>query len=127
MTKTRPSLEIQGSDDLAHWRTYEFRWKENDDLGRPPLLCEPHMPRLDWQMWFEALSNRPNTWFRRFLNRLLENEPAVLALLERSPFPTGRRASCAPWADYEFDACRGAESGQEAPRDWTFQPPVGHR
>jgi hypothetical protein len=131
MTKTRPSLEIQGSDDLAHWRTYEFRWKENDDLGRPPLLCEPHMPRLDWQMWFEALSNRPNAWFRRFLNRLLENEPAVLALLEHNPFPDRPpRFVRAVKYDYEFTTpAERAETGQWWRRRETgiFQPPIGHR
>ena len=103
MTTTRPSLEIQGSDDLAHWRTYAFRWKENDDLAQPPLLCEPHMPRLDWQMWFEALARRPSPWFRRFLQKLLEGDPAVLALLERDPFPGNPpRFLRAVKYDYEF-------------------------
>ena len=39
-------------------------------------------------MWFAALEDpRHLPWFSRFLQRLLENEPAVTALLEKNPFP----------------------------------------
>src|SRR5262245_25270368 len=44
------------------------------------------MPRLDWQMWFAALSLPPQ-WFIAFLERLLEGSPEVLALLADNPFP----------------------------------------
>src|SRR4029077_20883681 len=55
---------------------------------RPPPWNIPHQPRLDWQMWFAALEDpRRLRWFWLFLQRLLENEPAVTALLERNPFP----------------------------------------
>jgi hypothetical protein len=38
-------------------------------------------------MWFAALDDPRNVrWFPRFLERLLENEPAVTALLEKNPF-----------------------------------------
>jgi hypothetical protein len=48
----------------------------------------PHQPRLDWQMWFEALrAGRPSGWFTLFLERLLEGRPEVLALLAENPFP----------------------------------------
>ena len=131
MTKSRPSLEIQGSDDLAHWKSYAFRWKENDDLTQPPLFCEPHMPRLDWQMWFEALARRPNPWFRLLLQRLLEGEPAVLALLAEDPFP-GRppRFVRAVKYDYEFTtAAERRDSGRWWKRRETaiFHPPVSRR
>ena len=44
--------------------------------------------RLDWQMWFAALGHyRENPWCVRFLVRLLEGSPEVLALLDRNPFP----------------------------------------
>jgi len=39
-------------------------------------------------MWFEALRGRPaSPWFVSLCRRLLEGSPAVLGLLERSPFP----------------------------------------
>jgi lipase maturation factor 1 len=55
-------------------------------MRRPPWNI-PHQPRLDWQMWFAALEDpRRVRWFPRFLERLLQNEPAVTALLQKNPF-----------------------------------------
>ena len=39
-------------------------------------------------MWFAALEDpRGLPWFSRLLERLLQNEPTVTALLETNPFP----------------------------------------
>jgi lipase maturation factor 1 len=87
MTTTRNEIIIEGSDDGVRWREYEFRYKPGD-VGRRPPWNIPHQPRLDWQMWFAALDDPQRLpWFSRFLERLLENEPSVTALLERNPFP----------------------------------------
>jgi hypothetical protein len=85
MTTKRPEIVIEGSDDGETWRPYEFRYKPGD-LARAPRWVAPHQPRLDWQMWFAALS-RPPSWFLRLLVRLLEGSPEVLALFESTPFP----------------------------------------
>jgi hypothetical protein len=87
MTKTRPEIIIEGSDDGNTWLAYEFRYKPGD-LKRRPKFVAPHQPRLDWQMWFAALSNyRQNPWFVNFCVRVLQGQPEVLALLEKNPFP----------------------------------------
>jgi hypothetical protein len=87
MTTTRPEIIVEGSDDGANWKPYEFRWKPGD-LARRPTFVEPHQPRLDWQMWFAALGSLDqNPWFERFLARLIEGEPSVLRLLKTNPFP----------------------------------------
>ena len=53
-----------------------------------PAFVEPHQPRLDWQMWFAALSDvRQNRWFFGLAFRLLENAPDVTRLLGKNPFP----------------------------------------
>jgi hypothetical protein len=85
MTTTRPEIVVEGSDDGVTWREYGFRYKPGD-VARPPRWAAPHHPRLDWQMWFAAL-DEPPAWFIRFLERLLEGAPEVLALLETNPFP----------------------------------------
>lgn len=87
MTTNRFELVIEGSSDGNEWSEYDFRWKPGDP-HRPPGQVAPHMPRLDWQMWFAALN--PNTlepWLKNFIVRLLEGIPDVHALLERNPFP----------------------------------------
>ena len=87
MTTTRDEIIVEGSDDGVQWREYEFRYKPGDVERRPPWNIA-HQPRLDWQMWFAALDDAQRSpWFSRFLERLLEDEPSVIALLERNPFP----------------------------------------
>lgn len=87
MTTERNEIIIEGSDDKTEWKEYEFRWKPGD-LKRRPAFVEPHMPRLDWQMWFAALGTpQQNRWFGRLMYLLLEGSPDVLALLDKNPFP----------------------------------------
>lgn len=85
MTTARPEIVIEGSNDGREWRPYRFRFKP-DDPQKPPRFNAPHQPRLDWQMWFAALTYPPR-WFRGFLGRLLEGSPEVLELLDENPFP----------------------------------------
>ena len=90
MTQERPEIIIEGSTDGTTWKPYNFHWKAGE-LSIPPPFVAPHMPRLDWQMWFAAL--RPdfrythNNWFLRFMESLLEGRPEVLSLLAENPFP----------------------------------------
>ncbi|MCX8091534.1 MAG: lipase maturation factor family protein [Verrucomicrobiae bacterium] len=89
MTTERPEIVIEGSEDGVEWRAYEFRYKPGELTRRPPWVA-PHQPRLDWQMWFEALrpaGAAPSPWFLNFCARLLQGEREVLALLEKNPFP----------------------------------------
>jgi hypothetical protein len=87
MTTRRNEIEVEGSRDGVTWLPYEFEWKPGDPQRRPRFV-EPHQPRLDWQMWFAALSTYDqNPWFVSFLRRLLQGEPSVLRLLAKDPFP----------------------------------------
>src|SRR5579884_1106395 len=89
MTTERPEIVIEESRDGVAWREYPFRWKPGDVTRRPPFVA-PHQPRLDWQMWFAALDPEgARAWLVPFLARLLEESPAVLALLGPAPFPGG--------------------------------------
>jgi hypothetical protein len=87
MTTVRHEIEIEGSMDGVNWLPYGFRHKPGplDEIGGWII---PHQPRVDWQMWFAALS-RPSReqWFQNLLFRLLQNSPAVTALLGSNPFP----------------------------------------
>lgn len=87
MTTSRPEIIIRGSDDRENWFPYEFKWKPGDVTKKPKYVA-PHQPRLDWQMWFAALSNyERNPWLIQFMTRLLQGSPIVIALLENNPFP----------------------------------------
>lgn len=87
MTTTRPEVRIEGSPDGVQWAPYVTRYAPGPPDRRPPQVA-PHMPRLDWQLWFAALSTCQRTpWLPRLMDRLLEREPAVLALFAEEPFP----------------------------------------
>lgn len=87
MTTERFEIVIEGGADTVHWREYRFRWKPGDP-ARPPPFVAPHMPRLDWQMWFAALNPEgARDWLVPLLRRLLEGTPEVLSLLSENPFP----------------------------------------
>jgi hypothetical protein len=48
----------------------------------------PHMPRLDWQMWFAGLDPAgAQPWLLPLLRHLLGGTPQVLGLLGENPFP----------------------------------------
>ena len=93
MTTERPEIIVEGSDDGTSWKPYRFRWKPGE-LDRRPRFTTPHLPRLDWQLWFAALAGdcRSQPWFLRFEQKLLEGEPEVLSLLGENPFPDAAAA-----------------------------------
>lgn len=85
MTTQRDELIIEGSLDGASWRAYGFTFKPGEVADRP-RVATPHQPRLDWQMWFAALTTLERSpWIYGLVNGLLHAEPAVLALVE-DPF-----------------------------------------
>ena len=68
------------------WQAYEFKGKPGDPARRPPQIAPYHL-RLDWLMWFEAMSPVPtDDWFLTLLARLRANDPAITSLLRTNPF-----------------------------------------
>ncbi|MDX3092508.1 MULTISPECIES: lipase maturation factor family protein [Streptomyces] len=92
VSRVRHEVVIEGTAEGtpredSGWREYEFRGKPGDVRRRPRQFAPYHL-RLDWMMWFAALSPAyAGAWFGGLLERLLENDPDTLRLLRRSPFP----------------------------------------
>jgi hypothetical protein len=105
MTTDRPEIIVEGSDDGIDWHAYAFPWKPGS-LDRAPGFAQPHMPRLDWQMWFASLGTcDSNDWFVRFQAKLLAGSPAVTSLLAHDPFAErAPRYVRSTVYDYEFTA-----------------------
>ena len=95
ITKERDEVVVEGTDEVAltpqtTWREYEFKGKPGDVMRRPPQVAPYHL-RLDWLMWFAAMSSPMyQEWFFPFLQKLLAADRATLALLRDDPF-AGRR------------------------------------
>ncbi|MFB6212076.1 MAG: lipase maturation factor family protein [Halobacteriales archaeon] len=92
ITKDRFQIVIEGTQatdpDPADWVEYEFKGQPVKLDRRPPQWAPYHL-RLDWQLWFAAMSPSPrrHPWFTTLLERLLEGDRATLNLLRTNPFP----------------------------------------
>jgi hypothetical protein len=91
VTRVRHEVVIEGTSDPAlgdaTWREYTFRGKPGDPQRRPRQWAPYHL-RLDWLMWFAALSpSYAFPWLERLLVMLLANDRATLRLLRANPFP----------------------------------------
>ncbi|MBI4061872.1 MAG: lipase maturation factor family protein [Elusimicrobia bacterium] len=87
MTRARDEIAIEVSADGRDWREWPFLYKPGDPRRAPPVVA-PHMPRLDWQMWFAALGEpKHSPWFGNLMFRVLEGGPATASLL--GPHPLG--------------------------------------
>ncbi len=82
-------LEGTGEQELSPetvWREYEFKGKPGDPRRRPRQVAPYHL-RLDWMMWFAALSPQyAEGWLPRLVENLLAGDRAVLRLLGGNPF-----------------------------------------
>jgi hypothetical protein len=112
MTTERPELVIEVSENGQDFK--ECRWKPGDPTRRPAFV-EPHMPRLDWQMWFAALDPfGAERWLEPLAMRLADGEPAVVRLLGPSPLAGPPRSVRLGYYDYRFTT--PAERSQSG--DW---------
>jgi hypothetical protein len=129
MTKQRDEIVIQGTADGIHWETYALPYKPHA-LDQMPLQVAPHHPRVDWQLWFAALSDyRREPWFQALIGRLMEGSEDVEALFSVNPFPeVPPMAMRAELYRYRFTTAQErAESGNWWVREYRglYLPEVG--
>lgn len=92
ITRTRYEVVVEGTDEFVlmpstKWREYEFKGKPGDPARTPPQIAPYHL-RLDWLMWFAAMSEYyQHPWFLNLLAKLLQADADILSLLRANPFP----------------------------------------
>ena len=92
ITRVRNEVVIEGTDDAVitpntEWKEYLFKGKPSEVDRMPPLISPYHL-RLDWQMWFAAMSPYwQHPWILNFIAKLLEGNSQVAGLLRVNPFP----------------------------------------
>ncbi|MDT5410594.1 MAG: hypothetical protein QOG14_2814 [Mycobacterium sp.] len=90
--RTRREVVIEGTDEptiteRTVWKEYEFKGKPGA-VRRLPRQWAPYHLRLDWLMWFAAISPQyAYSWLQPFMLRLLQNDAATIRLLRGNPFP----------------------------------------
>jgi hypothetical protein len=91
ITRERNEVVIEGALDdevtpSTVWQEYEFKAKPGDPRRRPPQVAPYHL-RLDWLMWFAAMSPAfGEAWLLPLAAKLLLNDGPTLRLLRRNPF-----------------------------------------
>jgi hypothetical protein len=92
ITRVRYEVIVEGTDEAvltpaSKWREYEFKGKPGDPARLPPQVAPYHL-RLDWLMWFAAMSDYPqHPWFVHFVAKLLQGDGPTLSLIRSNPFP----------------------------------------
>jgi Lipase maturation factor len=92
INRQRYEIAVEGTDDPhptgdTVWREYGFKGKPVEESRRPPQIAPYHL-RLDWLMWFAAISPAyAQPWLGEFLRNLLAGDRVTLRLLRRNPFP----------------------------------------
>jgi hypothetical protein len=87
MTHGRYEIEFQGSNDGKTWTAYPFRYKPQE-IDKAPGIYAPYQPRFEWNLWFASLGSWRESRFVVWTEeRLLKNDPDVLALFAYNPFP----------------------------------------
>jgi hypothetical protein len=74
-------------DESADWKPYPYKGLPVSLDKMPPQIA-PYQLRLDWQMWFAAMS-APNDypWTLHLVWKLLHNNRGALSLFRDNPFP----------------------------------------
>jgi hypothetical protein len=73
--------------DEANWKAYPYKGLPVALDQRPPQIA-PYQPRLDWQMWFAAMSSPDEyPWTLNLVSKLLHNDPGAVGLFAGNPFP----------------------------------------
>jgi hypothetical protein len=86
MTHERYEIEFQGTLDGKTWIAYPFRYKPQA-IDKAPGIYAPYQPRFEWNLWFASLGSWQQSRFVVWTEeRLLKNEPDVLALFASNPF-----------------------------------------
>ena len=129
VTKARYEIAIEGTEEEAvrgqtKWKEYEFKAKPGNPRRRPAQIAPYHL-RLDWLMWFAAMSPvygyREHPWFIILIQKLLQNDPSTLKLLAGNPFPQGPKVIRARLYHYRFATAKERrETGQ-----WWVRTPAG--
>ena len=90
--RLRPEIVFEGTSDETitaetRWREYEFKCKPGDVMRRPCVIA-PYQERIDWQLWFAAMSTPEGyPWTLHLVWKLLHNDQGALRLLATNPFP----------------------------------------
>ena len=109
-----PTLLVQVATNNTSTHPLKFRYYAGDTNSSLTFVL-PHQPRLDWQMWFLALSPHRiahEKWFQLFCKKLFQGERSVWSLLGSMDDPTLPKRILSIQVEYtQFDFTKFPNSG----------------
>lgn len=121
--ETRPEIVFQGTEDGTIdkdtvWLDYEFPCKPGD-VERRPCVITPYHYRLDWLLWFAAMTG-PNDypWTVHMVWKMLHADETFLGLIAHDPFD-GKRPKYVRVVLYHYEVARRGDD------DWWYREPIG--
>jgi Lipase maturation factor len=90
--KERMNVIFEGTTDenpgdSGSWKAYPYKGLPVELDQQAPQVA-PYQLRLDWQMWFAAMSSPEEyPWTLNLVSKLLHNDPLALKLFAGNPFP----------------------------------------
>jgi len=90
--KERMNVVFEGTmdsipDDKANWKAYPYKGLPVAP-DKPSPQIAPYQLRLDWEMWFAAMSTPDEyPWTLTLVGKLLHNDPGAVGLFAGNPFP----------------------------------------
>jgi len=90
--RERTNIVFEGTDsekpdEGVVWKPYLYRGLPVDPSSRSPQIA-PYQLRLDWQMWFAAMSSPSQyPWTLHLVWKLLHNDRGAVGLFAANPFP----------------------------------------
>lgn len=117
VTRVRHEVILQGTADAelsesTTWVDYELPCKPGD-TKRKPCLVSPYHYRLDWQMWFAAMSSyEEEPWLAVLADKLLHGDRTLAPLFAVDPFPNPNEPPRFVRAElYRYELTRAGEEG----------------
>jgi hypothetical protein len=124
--RVRYEIILEGTSDdqltaNTEWKEFEFLAKPGDVTRRPAIIA-PYQSRIDWQIWFAAMSDYVhNPWLVHFIYKLLIGDPAAIRLLRDDPFKQAPpRFIRAEFYEYHFTKDRSVSGA------WWERKYMGH-
>ncbi|KAA0110400.1 lipase maturation factor family protein [Mycolicibacterium sp. P9-22] len=125
--KIRHEVVFEGTSDAVidehtEWREYGFKGKPGE-VARTPRQCSPYHLRLDWLMWFAAISpSYARPWIGALCEGMLSNDTTIMKLLRHNPFPDRPPAHVRALL-YRYRFTTASELIRD--RAWWHREPVG--
>lgn len=117
MTKDRPGLVLEVQWEDGSWEEIPWRWQPSTTDAWPAQVA-PHMPRLDWQLWFAALGScARNPWVPQLMRSVLVGKREIATLIGDPRLSETPPRAARMWRDdFRFTA-PGSDAAKEG-RVW---------